>query len=275
MSLGIVVRVPVGPHEIVVDFLWTRGAPAITETFDGEMVVLRTSLGDDHQAVARLLDDVPHGEWHFEELDDSLADEWRRHARETVVGPHLRVVPAWLEPSGSPNVRDVRIEPGPTFGLGDHPTTLGCLQLIERLVRPGSTVLDVGCGSGVLGITALVLGAGRAHGIDVMPAAVEVSRANAERNAVADRWTVSTGSLAEVENPSDLVVANILAPVLVELADDLRRLTAPGGRLVYSGVLDGNDGHVARALGRVHEIERVVIDGWASVVVWVDGSVDE
>lgn len=270
MSLGIVVRVAVGPHEIVGDFLWSRGAPAISETLEGDTIVLRTSLGDDRVAVEGVLAELPYGEWSFEELDDAVADEWRRHATETVVSPRLRIVPAWLEPSSITAGRVVLVEPGPTFGLGDHPTTLGCLRLLERLVAPGATVLDIGCGSGVLGITALVLGAARAHGVDVTPAAIEVSRANAERNGVAEGWTVSIGSLADLERPADVVVANILAPVLVELADDLRRLTAPGGSLVFSGVLDGAYGHVVQALGSVREVDRLVIDGWASVVVSVD-----
>lgn len=275
MGLGVVVRSDRSGYEIVSDFLWSHGVAAITETWnDDGSVILRTSLGEDREAIRGRLNDLPTGEWSFEMLDDSAGDEWRRHAVAIPIGERLIVVPAWIDES-SGNRTVVAIEPGPTFGLGDHPTTRGCLALLERIGVAGRTVLDVGCGSGVLGITALVLGARVAHGIDVMPAADETSVANAVRNRVGERWTVQIGSLSDVSTTFDVVVANILAPVLVDLADDLRRVTASGGTLILSGVLDGAYGHVLDALAPHRKVDGIVIDGWATVAVSFADSVDE
>ena len=140
------------------------------------------------------------------------------------------------------------IEPASSFGLGDHPTTaltLGLLAAHVRSARAASTidsVLDVGCGSGVLGIVAAQLGVATIRAIDISAAAIEATNANAARNGVVDHITADTAPLSAVTGSYDLVVANILAPVLVSMADDLRRVLAPGGVLMISGILQ--DSHV-------------------------------
>jgi len=279
LSTGIVVRVSPGHAELVSDMLWAAGTQAIEERWLASGTVeLRTSLGDDRDAVRVALGKLPSGaSWEFVDIDDSVADEWRRHAEPHRVSADLTIVPAWL-PDSDPSGDDepvgggvvVRIEPGPTFGLGDHPTTSGCLRSIERHLREGDTVLDVGCGSGVLGVVALVLGASRAHGTDLMPAAVDVSLGNADLNGVADRWSVSTEPLETIGRPFDLVVANILLPVLVELAPQLTRLA--GRTLVVSGLLAGTESRVIDALDPLREVDRVTIAGWTTVTLGRDAS---
>ncbi len=152
----------------------------------------------------------------------------------------LVVVPAWHDiDHRRPTCCASTSIPGAAFGLGDHPTTVLTLRLLRRTWWPGATVLDVGCGSGVLSVVAARLGAPYVEAIDISPAAVEATVANAERNGVAGAISVSTRPLAAIDEPFDLVLANLLAPVLVDLAPELRRVVAPSGALIVSGVLDG------------------------------------
>jgi ribosomal protein L11 methyltransferase len=177
------------------------------------------------------------------------------------------VRPAWVPYEAPPGTTVLHIEPGSTFGMGDHPTTVLSLRAARRLVTPGCTVLDVGCGSGVLAVGACVFGAATAVGIDIAPAAVPVTRENAAANGVDDRVEVSTTGLEEVEGRFDLVLANILAPTLVALAADLQRVVAPGGALVISGVLAGAYDHVLAALAPMQVVHTEELAGWAAVTL--------
>lgn len=275
-QLTVVVTTTPGEYEYVSDRLWALGVVAISEHWSPEGVVtLRTSLGDD-EAVADSALERAGIEYRFEYVDASVAETWRDFARPVRVGDHLIVRPTWCDEEAvsqllaempdPDSVRVVSIEPGSTFGLGDHPTTMASLEMIHRYVHEGDEVLDVGCGSGVLGIVALLLGSRRAHGVDINPASVAVSNANASANGVADRWSVSNDALDVIGRPFDLVVANILAPVLIELGPSLKRLTAPGGSLVVSGVLQGHYDHVSAALSPMREFDRIEHDGWVAVV---------
>jgi ribosomal protein L11 methyltransferase len=161
----------------------------------------------------------------------------------------------------------LHIEPGATFGLGDHPTTMLSMRAIRRSLRPGSTVLDVGCGSGVLAVGACVLGATRAVAVDIAPASVPITKMNALANGVADLVDVSTTSLADIDRQFDVVVANILAPTLIELAEDLVRVVAPSGVLIISGVLADRHDHIEAELQPLHTIHREVLDGWAAITL--------
>lgn len=265
MALTIRVTVAAADVEWVSDQLWGLGVVAIEEIVGtGETVILRTSMGEDHDTVRRAMDSLDVTlDWKFELVDDRTVDTWRLHVRPFEVGDELLVVPAWNdEPTNDVARMHVIIEPGATFGMGDHPTTRGCLALLERMDLRGRSVLDVGCGSGILGIVATMRGARMAHGVDINPASVEVSRVNARANGVSDRWTVSD------EQPSgefDVVFANILAPVLIDLSDEIARRVAVGGVLVLSGVLDGRYEHVLGEYPDFVVTERSVIDGWASL----------
>lgn len=250
--------------EVVSDRLWALGATAISEEWRSDgTVVLRTSLGDDQELIASLLArELPDVDWVEEDIDLNVADTWKNHVSIVEVTDDLWVRPAWIDDPAPSGATVVSIDPGPTFGLGDHPTTRGSLQLLAEVVTTESTILDVGCGSGVLGVAALMLGARRAVGTDITPAAIDVSRRNAAANGVADRWSVTLEPLEVFGESFDVVVANILAPTLIELSEQLRRLAAT--HLIISGVLNGHDAHVHRALAPFVEVRRVVIDGWAA-----------
>ena len=262
----LVVTVSADEVELASDALWSLGVVAIEERrLDDGLIELWTSMGDDaieHDVV--LPTDWPH---RFVEVDSAIADTWRDFASVVEVEPGLFVRPAWVPydpPAGS---TVLHIEPGSTFGMGDHPTTRLCLSAVHRLVTPGATVLDVGCGSGVLAIAACRFGASRAVGVDIAPAAVPVAAANALANGEAERVSVSTTPLESVDGVYDLVLANILAPALVALADDLRRVLAPGGSLVISGILEHAHAHVLDALRPLRVEHTAVLDGWAAVTM--------
>lgn len=156
----------------------------------------------------------------------------------------------WIRPSGStitqPDAVIVDLDPGLAFGTGTHPTTALCLRWLDGHDLRGKTVIDFGCGSGVLGIAALKLGAARVVAVDHDPQAVLATRDNAARNAVGDHIEVRHSDGFEAHS-ADLVMANILANVLIALAPQIQHLVTPGGTLVMSGVLQGQADDVMRA----------------------------
>jgi ribosomal protein L11 methyltransferase len=177
-------------------------------------------------------------------------EAWKQHYRPIAVGEKLMVLPAWLDPDPGDRT-PIRIDPGMAFGTGTHPTTQLCLELVEKYL--GETFIDVGCGSAILSIAALKLGAKRALGVDIEREAIQNALTNASANGVADRFEAGLGSVAEVRGgrfslqKAPLVAANILATVIARLLDDgLVDLLSSGGVLVISGILaeqwEGSDG---------------------------------
>jgi ribosomal protein L11 methyltransferase len=170
----------------------------------------------------------------------------------------LVVAPPWDAPAGA-----LVIEPGQGFGTGHHPTTRAVLGFLVELARAGgiATVLDVGCGSGILALAAAKLGL-RARGIDIEPESVAEARANAARNGL--EATFSTDAIAQLAEPADLVLANLHTEVLVELAPDLARLTR--GRLVVGGILSDREARARAALDPLLELEdRRATERWVAL----------
>lgn len=285
---AVIVTAPRGEVDIASDVLWQLGVRAIEERdAPDDAVELWTAVGEEPDAVARVVDAIA-GRWstRTEDVDTDAAETWREHAEPMWVRDDLVVVPAWLEvdidagPPGGPSgtgakeypghTTVVRIEPAGAFGLGDHPTTSLSLRAVSRLIdnRPDTVdLIDVGCGTGVIAITAALRRPGRVRAVDVASAAVEATESNASRNGVADRIVVDDAPLASVDGEYDLVVANILAPTLLALAADLRRLTRTDGRLVISGILADRHDHVVEALAPMIVEQTDVLDGWAAVTL--------
>jgi ribosomal protein L11 methyltransferase len=262
-----VLRVPRRDAELAADRLMAAGAFAVEERdLDGGLVEARATLGEDAAVVAERLGDLPDG-WHreLELVDSEPLDTWRQFAVPIEISDDLVICPAWLPALDRPGLTALAIEPGTAFGLGDHPTTRLSAAAVWRAVAEGDAILDVGCGTGALAIVGLLAGARWAVAIDIAEPAVRSTRDNAERNGVADRIDASTTALADVVGQFDVVVANILAPALIELADELRRTTAAGGRLIVSGLLAGGYDHVVRALAPMHVVEVRELDGWAAL----------
>lgn len=181
----------------------------------------------------------------YEEIvGDAWRDAWKEHYRpfsiaKTAAGEAVVVRPPWEAYDPQPLERVLELEPGRAFGTGLHETTRLVAQALADHAGElqGVTVLDVGCGSGVLALVALALGAARAVAVDVDPDAIEVTRENASRNALEGRLDASTTPLEAVSLISPVVLANIEAPVLVPMAPELIRHVAPGGLLFLSGIL--------------------------------------
>ena len=193
--------------------------------------------------------------------DQNWMEAWKEHYQPIPIGKKLIIIPAWLDSPDEKRI-PIKIDPGMAFGTGTHPTTQLCLELIEAtldkmpVTRPRSTtVIDVGCGSGILSIAALKLGAELALGVDIDEASVKASRENADANGIAaERFAVGLGSVTEVLAGSfrlknaPLVLANILAPVIIRLFDmGLAELLTPGGTLILSGILQEQAGSVQDA----------------------------
>ena len=193
-------------------------------------------------------------------IGNDWLDAWREHFAPLRAG-RIVVAPAWKQHDGSLaedpilqtlSAQDIVLwlEPGRAWGTGAHASTALCLSALQRLLNAGTTegtgvtgiedtnVLDVGCGSGVLGVAALLLGAASAYGIDIDESSPGVTDENARRNGVSDRCTSSTEPIGEVKGSYELVLANILAPVLIGLASQIAARVTPGGALVLAGLIE-------------------------------------
>jgi ribosomal protein L11 methyltransferase len=201
---------------------------------------------------------VPHEDW---------ATEWRRGFGAQRIGKHLLLHPSWEDVAS--NAADVvlTIDPENAFGSGDHETTRLVLRVLDQRVSGGEHVLDVGCGSGVLSIAALRLGAASAMAIDIEADAVVVASRNAELNGVASRFQASTRSLREVGGTYDIVLGNIETRVLVDMPIELQSRLAPGGFLVLSGILRGEREELLAAYATMH-LEELLEEGeWCACVL--------
>ncbi|ENC6709248.1 50S ribosomal protein L11 methyltransferase [Vibrio harveyi] len=173
-----------------------------------------------------------------EQLEDKDWErEWMENFHPMKFGERLWICPSWRE-IPEPDAVNVMLDPGLAFGTGTHPTTALCLEWLEGLDLSGKTVIDFGCGSGILAIAAIKLGAEKVIGIDIDPQALQASRDNAERNGVADQLEVFLPQNQPEGLIADVVVANILAGPLRELAPIIKGLVKPNGDLAMSGVLD-------------------------------------
>ena len=175
--------------------------------------------------------------------DEDWMAAWKKNYHPIPIGQRLLILPAWIEQTDLTRLA-VKIDPSMAFGTGTHPSTQLCLEMAEKYTQPGRPVIDVGCGSGILSIGALKLGASHALAVDIDSASVRSSRENGAANEVLDKMEIRLGSVDEVKSGSfglgqaPLVLANILAPVIIRLFEDgLAELVEPGGVLVLSGIL--------------------------------------
>ena len=186
--------------------------------------------------------------------EDDWAQAWKAHYQPLRIGKRLLIRPRWIDVALADDDIVIALDPGMAFGTGTHPTTQLCLQALERVIQPGQVALDLGCGSGILSIAAVKLGARQVLALDIDAIAVAATRENAIYNDVAKRITAQQGSIESVRTAArrfDLLIVNILARVIMQLAaQGLGEIVRPGGTALFSGIIDEQADEVAAALDR-------------------------
>jgi ribosomal protein L11 methyltransferase len=241
--------------------------PGEIPLWDRTRIVGLFEAGVDEAAIRAALDQAAEGrlgDWSAVDVEDQVWERaWLEHFRPMRFGRRLWVCPSEFEPP-EPDAVNVLLDPGLAFGTGTHPTTALCLEWLEGLDLADKTVLDYGCGSGILAVAALKLGALEAVGIDNDPQALTASAENARKNGVENRLRLGLpGQAPELPGGADVVVANILAGPLVALADDILAKLRPGGALALSGLLAEQADEVRRAyLSRIDFAPAVQREDW-------------
>jgi ribosomal protein L11 methyltransferase len=243
---------------------------------------------------------IEEGLWHLGQVyplseptvramaEEDWTEAWKRQYHRFRVGQRIVIVPVWEEYEPAPGEAIIRLEPGMAFGTGLHPTTRLCLEALEKHLVPGTIVLDVGTGSGILAIAAAKLGARSVLALDADPEAVSVAGENVTVNDVVGCVAVRHGSLAGGTSPErmpwhfvsenpvqvldtghfDLAMVNILAPVIVAMAPALAQRLAPGGWIIAAGLVDSQEEDVVNALlaAQLHIVERLREKDWVTLV---------
>ncbi len=272
----VTVRVPLAQLELAQLRLWELGATGLEERdqttitrepTDGDVVVY--AAFEDEAAALHALNQVraeyeaglvyvPHQNW---------ATEWRRGFSAQRIGQRLLLHPSWEPAESKPGDVVLTIDPENAFGSGDHETTRLVLGLLDARIEGNERVLDVGCGSGILSIAAIRLGAASSIAIDIEDDAVIVTERNAGLNGVASSIDASTTPLDAIDGAYDLVLANIETRVLVQMPDALRARMAPGATLILSGILRKERDELLEAYASMH-LEELVEEGeWCACVL--------
>ena len=202
--------------------------------------------------------------------EEDWANNWKAYFKPLKIGERLFVRPVWEEDFDSEGRAVLNIEPGAAFGTGAHDTTRLCLEELDRNVKKGDTVLDIGCGSGILAVSSLLLGADKAFGVDIDPLAVKTAKANGEMNGYTEpQLTFVCGDLADkVTEKYSLVVANIVADVIMLFSTQVRAFMLPGAKFIASGIIDTRADEVVACLQKagLNVIERRENGGWVCLV---------
>jgi len=239
----------VGMYEAAVEFVVDqKGVNTIVHGFlqmtaysDQKRLILEQQVGQYAREIADIFQ-LPEPLVSSEVIaDQDWSQKWKEHFKPFEIIPHLMIAPSW-EPCEPPaGSRVIVMDPGMAFGTGHHATTRLCLQMLQEMVskNPGCHVLDVGTGTGILGMAASLFGASQVTGVDNDQEAVTAAWENVRENHLEEKVSISGRSLDEIEQGYHLVVANIVHDVLVALAEDLSRVTRPGGTLLLSGLIHG------------------------------------
>ncbi len=283
--LQLKVRSSAAEADAVEDILLAAGAAAVTLEDSGDQPLFEPPIGTtplwhDTTVVGLFNADIdvatatqhinaalqPSELLKFEILEDKdWVRAWMDDYHPIQFGERLWICPSWCEPP-KPEAVNLMLDPGLAFGTGTHPTTAMCMRWLDRQDLAGKAVWDYGCGSGILAIAALLLGATTATGNDIDPQALTASRDNAQRNGIADeKLNLILGAPKDAE-PVDVVVANILAGPLVALSEGIAALCKPGGLLALSGILDTQANDIAECYSQWFDIDPpTVTEEWVCI----------
>ncbi|MBL0388365.1 50S ribosomal protein L11 methyltransferase [Tumebacillus sp. ITR2] len=170
--------------------------------------------------------------------EEEWANEWKKYYHPVQVTERLTIKPTWEEYTPREGEVLIELDPGMAFGTGTHPTTNLCIRVLDKIIQPGDTLVDVGCGTGILSIACAKLGAGSVLALDLDPVAVQVAQENVELNGVSDKITVRANDLLKgVDEKFDIVVANILAEIILLMVSSAREVLKPDGTFITSGII--------------------------------------
>ena len=222
----------------------------------------------DHQAIEGEVESL-FGQNYLYDISELLDQAWERSwlsdFRPVQVGPNLWVCPSWLDPPVASDINLI-IDPGLAFGTGTHTTTALCLDWLDRNRPYNKEVVDYGCGSGILAVASLKLGAAHAWGVDIDPRALTTSEDNARRNDVSDRYTVCAVQTLPKHLSADLVIANILADVLIDLSGSLTSLVRESGTILLTGILREQEVEVRGAYSDHFDFHQFRQGEWSMLV---------
>ena len=283
--LQLKVRSSAAEADAVEDILLAAGAAAVTLEDSGDQPLFEPPIGttplwQDTTVVGLFNADIdvatatqhinaalqPSEPLKFEILEDKdWVRAWMDDYHPIQFGERLWICPSWCEPP-QPEAVNLMLDPGLAFGTGTHPTTAMCMRWLDQQDLAGKTVWDYGCGSGILAIATLLLGAASASGNDIDPQALTASRDNAQRNGIADeQFNLILGAPQDAEQV-DVVVANILAGPLVALSEGIASLCKPGGLLALSGILDTQASEIAECYSQWFDIDPPTLtDEWVCI----------
>lgn len=200
---------------------------------------------------------------------EDYINNWKKYFRPAAVGERLLICPSWRRDEIDANGRTVlQIDPGLAFGTGTHETTSLCLSLLEKYMKPGATMLDIGCGSGILSVASMLLGARAATGVDIDELAVKTAAENAKINCVSDKFTAVYGNLVDkISGQFDVIVANIVADVIIELNKSVKDYMHKRSMYLMSGIIEPRKLDILSSLEpdfNVIDVKRK--NGWVAIV---------
>ena len=202
--------------------------------------------------------------------EEDWADKWKAFFKPTPVGERLFVRPIWIDDYDAGDRAVLNIEPGAAFGTGTHDTTRLCLETLDKIIKDGDTVLDIGCGSGILAIASMLLGATEGFGVDIDELAVKTAKENGKMNGLDEpELKFVCGDLADkVTKQYDVVVANIVADIIILFSTQVRAFMKQGAKFIASGIIDTRADEVVTALqsAGLKLVERIEQGGWVCLV---------